>query len=134
MENGYSSDPPNGVPIINVEKENLLFYESDEIRADCEIEDGLPSANMSWMFTPLPHLTQSVTVVDNKQRISLIVNVNRTMDQQKLSCKANHFAWLDNPDKITHTDKIAVYCKHLFIPNLLLIMICLSFTTLLIYI
>ena len=74
------SDPPRGAPSITLEKKGSVFYESDELEADCEIEDGLPPANMSWMFTPLPHLTQSVTVVDNKQRINLNVNVNRTMD------------------------------------------------------
>ena len=121
IENGYSSDPPNGVQVINVEQENLLFYEPDEIKADCEIEDGLPPANMSWMFTPLQHLTQERSMIGNKQRISLNVDVNRTMDQHRLSCKVNHFAWLDNPEKITHTDKITIYCKNNFILKLTLI-------------
>ena len=98
-----------------------MFYESDKLTAYCEIEDGLPPANMSWMFTPLPHLTEDKTMVDNKQRISLNVNSNRTMDQHRLSCRVNHFAWLDNPEKITETDKITVYCKNKFIPKLPLI-------------
>ena len=106
------SDPPGVAPSITLEQSGPVFYESDKLTAHCEIEDGYPTANMSWMFTPLQYLTQSVTMVDNKQRISLNVNINRTMDQHRLSCKVNHFAWLDNPEKITHTDKITVYCKN----------------------
>ena len=74
-------DPPRGVPTVTLEQSGPVWYESDKLKAYCETEDGLPPANMSWMFTPLPHLTEDKTMVDNKQRITLNVNVNTTKDQ-----------------------------------------------------
>ena len=96
-----------------MEQDELLFYEGDEIKAACEIQDGLPSANMSWAFSPVPDLQYNSTTVGDLRRINLSVKSNRTMDQHRVSCKVNHFAWLSNTEKVTNTDNITVYCKHL---------------------
>ena len=96
-----------------MEQDDLLFYEGDEINAACEIQDGLPPANMSWAFSPVPDLQHNSTTVGDLQRINLSVKSNRTMDQQRLSCKVNHSAWLNNTEKVTNTDNITIFCKHL---------------------
>ena len=87
-----------------------MFYESDEIKAHCEIQDGLPSANMSWIFTPVKGITTDVNMVDKTKRISFKEQANRTMDRERLICKVHHMAWLDNPEKVTQTDKFTIYC------------------------
>ena len=105
------TDPPSGIPRITTEKSNLFFYESDTIIARCEIEDGVPSANMTLEFKPLT-LKKAISVLENNVlSINLSVTANRTMDQNKLVCKVNHFAWLENQEKVTETDNFTLYSK-----------------------
>ena len=107
----FPTDPPNGSPTITVEQGSLVFYESDDIKAHCEIHDGLPSANMSWIFTPVQQITNNVTMVDKIKRISFKKKANRTMDRERLICKVHHMAWLDNPERISQTEKLTIFCK-----------------------
>ena len=112
VHNGTILDPSNGTATIIMEQDHLLFYEGDEIKAACEIQDRRPSANMSWAFSPVPDLTKNNTRVGDIHRINLSLKANRTMDQHMLSCKVNHFALSNNTEKVTNTDNITIYCKH----------------------
>ena len=80
----------------------------------CEIEDGKPTANMTWKYPPsVQGLTQTEIIEGNTKRRILTGKVHRDMDQENLLCKVRHFAWLDNPEKEKSTGRITVYCKQL---------------------
>ena len=69
---------------------------------------------MTWTYPPsVPGLTQTEDKQGNKKRRILHGKVHRDLDQETLICKAQHFAWLDNPEKEKSTDRLTVYCKYL---------------------
>ena len=78
----------------------------------CEIEDGKPTANMTWTYSSsVTGLTQTEVIEGNIKRRILTGKAHRELDQKSLLCKVQHFAWLDNPEREKSAGRMTVYCK-----------------------
>ena len=89
-----------------------MYYEGDDLSVTCEIKDGEPTANMTWIYPPsVPGLAQTEVVQRQIKRRILTGKAHRNLDQENLLCEVHHFAWLDNPEKAKSTGRVTVYCK-----------------------
>ena len=110
----YFLDPPKDSITIRLVPNSWLLYEEDDLSVTCEIEDGKPTANITWMYPPsVPGLTQTEVIEGNIKRKILTGKAHRDLDQENLLCKVHHFAWLDKPEKEKWADRVTVYCKYL---------------------
>ena len=92
--------------------ESVDLYEGDPLQMTCDIIGGSPLANLSWDCAGLDSQTGSDS---NKRWSTVSGTVRRSLNSQRCSCTAQHYAWLPpaSQTRTVHTPLITVYCKYL---------------------
>ena len=84
------------------------LYEDDTITITCLMTGGLPVANISLncpnlISRDMTNSTSAASVASG--------NAKRTLDKNKCTCLAAHYAWLDTEGPKTETPIFNIYCK-----------------------